>query len=192
MRGLLFKELLSFADSHLGEACVDALLSDLPLSSGGAYTSVGDYPDEELSLLIDALSEQMALPPDVLQRQFGIWLFNASVTNSADFFARCYTSFDVFEAAEPAIRTEIRKLDTGADFPMFQTERCGNRHMICIYRSNCDLADLCEGLIDACMEHFRETADMIRRDVRTRCETIAIFSLSLKTGTTKVHAHDRL
>ena len=85
MKGVVFVELLSMAETLLGEDTVDDILENSNLASGGAYSSVGNYPCSELMTLVGAFSQSSGQPAAVLQAAFGNWIFGK--------FSESYTTF---------------------------------------------------------------------------------------------------
>ena len=56
MKGVVFVELLSMAESAFGEATVDNVLDEADLDNGGAFTAVGNYPCDHLIKLVEGFS----------------------------------------------------------------------------------------------------------------------------------------
>lgn len=164
MKGVVFVELLEMADKAVGEEAVDRVIARCPLSSGGAYTAVGTYPAEELGHLVTAFSEAAGAPPEALQRSFGHWMLTRFAETYPAFFQAQPDAFTMLESVEGEVHTEVRKLYPDAELPKFETERlaCGALRMT--YISPRRLADFCHGLIEACLAHYGEKADIQRTD----------------------------
>ena len=77
MKGIVFVELLAMAEDTFGEEVVDRVIDAAALPSGGAFTSVGNYPCEELMTLIRGFSTHSGIPGAELQRLFGHWMMQS-------------------------------------------------------------------------------------------------------------------
>ncbi|MFW2542294.1 heme NO-binding domain-containing protein [Primorskyibacter sp. 2E107] len=160
MKGLVFTELLEMADAAIGEDAVDEVLDGLVLSTGGAYSAVGSYPCSELFEIVAALSVRTGLPGELLQRQFGHWMFGRFVTGYPAFFAGKQTALEMLDAIESEVHLEVRKLYPGAELPRFETIVHTDGEMVLDYRSPRPLMAFCRGLVEACVAHFGEPMEI--------------------------------
>lgn len=167
MKGVVFTELISMAEEVKGEEFVDELLEELPLTNGGAYTSVGKYPCSELFVIVGALSERLGAPPDALQRQFGHWMLGKFAMNYPQFFEGKTHAFDMLQSIENEVHVEVRKLYPDAELPTFETIRENEDTLTMIYHSARPLGHFCHGLIEACLAHFNVQADIKVSDQNT-------------------------
>jgi hypothetical protein len=182
MKGLVFVELLAMAEDAFGEDVVDDVIERAQLPSGGAYTAVGNYPCDELMTLVRGFSQNSGIAAPELQRLFGHWMMNSFVRHYPDFFVGRTGSLDMLAAIEDEIHVEVRKLYPDADLPNFDVVRPDPHSMQMTYRSPRPLADFCHGLIEGCVTHFSETAQIDRKDRITAEKTEADFSIRIRTG----------
>ena len=110
MKGVVFVELLSMAESVAGEDAVDDIIDSLDLESGGAYTSVGIYPCSELMTIVQAFSDALDAPVSELQRQFGSWMFRKFVDGYPAFFVGKTDAFMMLESIENEVHVEVRRV----------------------------------------------------------------------------------
>ncbi|MGH7805640.1 MAG: heme NO-binding domain-containing protein, partial [Candidatus Binatia bacterium] len=69
MKGIVFNLLeQAVVDAH-GDDTWESLLENAGVE--GAYTAVGNYPNDELQRLVKAASDALDLPPDDVVRWFG-------------------------------------------------------------------------------------------------------------------------
>jgi hypothetical protein len=155
MKGVVFVELLSMAESVAGEDAVDDIIDSLDLESGGAYTSVGIYPCSELMTIVQAFSDALDAPVSDLQRQFGSWMFRKFVDGYPAFFVGKTDAFMMLESIENEVHVEVRKLYPEVELPSFDTRREDDGSFVMSYRSERPLVDFCHGMILACVEHFK-------------------------------------
>jgi hypothetical protein len=180
MKGIVFTELLAMAEDAFGEDAVDRVIEDTDLPSGGAYTAVGNYPCAELLALVSGFAALQGTSPEALQRLFGHWMMQSFARHYPQFFEGRNGSLDMLEAIENDIHVEVRKLYPDADLPRFDTQREDHDNLHMVYRSPRPLADFCHGLIEACSEHFGETAQIARQDGTEPGLTVASFRI--RTG----------
>ncbi|WP_246086166.1 heme NO-binding domain-containing protein [Roseinatronobacter monicus] len=176
----MFTELLAMAEDSFGEEAVDRVIEALDLPSGGAYTSVGNYPCEELFNLIGGFSANSGLSAAALQRLFGHWMMQSFARHYPQFFEGREGSLDMLEAIEDDIHVEVRKLYPDADLPTFNTRRDGPGRLDMTYRSPRALAEFCHGLIESCTDHFGESACVSRRDRSEDGRTVATFRIHIR------------
>lgn len=154
MKGLVFTEFMDMVEHSFSADMVDDIIDASDLPSGGAYTSVGTYPHSEMVSLVVSLSAQTGTPVPELIKTFGHYLFGRFVALYPVFFADKPDAFDFLESIEDRVHVEVRKLYPDAELPTFETVRDGQRSLTMIYRSQHPFADLAEGLIEGCLEHY--------------------------------------
>jgi len=158
MKGIMFNLLEDVVTADRGEGAWDRVLVDA--GAEGAYTSLGNYPDEEFMRLLAALSRRTGQSDRDVLKWYG--------QHAMPFLARRYPEF--FEphtgmrsfllSLNDVIHAEVKKLYPGADVPMFQFETpegdSGNDTLIIHYRSKRRLCSLAEGFIAGAMTRFGE------------------------------------
>lgn len=177
MKGVVFVELLAMADEAVGEAVVDRVVARCPLMSKGAYTTVGTYPVSELNQLVEGFSEQTGASVEALQHKFGQWMLGRFADGYPDFFKAQPDAFAMLESVETEVHTEVRKLYPDAELPTFETRRLAPDTLQMIYRSPRRLQAFCQGLIEACLAHYGETAEITRVDHATADLVEAEFTI---------------
>lgn len=178
MKGLVFTELLNMAEDAVGEEMVDDVIDSCPLESGGAYSSVGNYDCSELVSLVGGFSDRTGLSVDKLQNMFGRWMLARFVDSYPAFFETKTNAFDMLDSIENEVHVEVRKLYPDAELPTFRTERPSSDVFVFIYSSPRRLMAFCHGLIEACLEHYNETATIEVEDQSTEELGIARFTLT--------------
>lgn len=181
MKGVVFVELISMAESVAGEDIVDEVLETAPLESGGSFTSVGNYPCSELITLVQAFSERLNAPVDDLQVSFGDWMFKRFVVGYPAFFEGKTDAFTMLESIENEVHVEVRKLYPEVELPTFETERLDARTLVMRYRSERPLVAFCHGMIKACVDHFGTPADITRSEHHTDGVHSCDFNIRLAT-----------
>jgi len=178
MKGVVFVELLNMAEAAVGEDAVDSVIAKCPLSSKGAYTSVGSYDSSELGTLVSGFSDATGSPVEALQKQFGHWMLRRFTESYAPFFAVKPDAFSMLESIENEVHVEVRKLYPDAELPRFDTSRPAPDTLLLTYSSPRRLIAFCHGLIEACVKHYGETATIVCTDKSTPETGIAEFVIT--------------
>lgn len=178
---MVFVELLEMAELILGEDAVDEVLANTPLSTGGAYTAVGNYSCTELMTLVKAFSDYSGADVPDLQRAFGRWMHDRFVKSYPGFFKDKPDALSMFEAIEGEVHVEVRKLYPDVELPTFDTERPQPDELRMTYSSPRPLADFCHGLVEACVDHYGTPASIDRRDIVVPGVNTSEFTVRLWT-----------
>lgn len=179
MKGVVFVELLSMAETVAGEDVVDDVLDSLDLETGGAYSSVGIYPCSELMKLVEAFSETLDTPADELQTLFGRWIFNKFAEGYPAFFKGKDNAFTMLESIENEVHVEVRKLYPEVELPSFETKQLDDDTMQMIYSSDRPLVAFCQGMIEACVQHFDRPAEVTRTLIERDGKFVADFRIKM-------------
>lgn len=168
MKGMVFKVFESHVVKHLGEEMLDELLDDPALSTGGAYTSVGNYPPSDMLRMVTVLSERTGVPVPQLVQTFGFELFGVLAEGHQQIMANFDGCLDMLAGIESVIHRDVRKLYSDAELPRFDVEvQDAERHLRLVYRSSRPFADLAHGLINGALAHYgiKEKATVLREDL---------------------------
>ncbi len=180
MKGLVFAEFIDFVEEIFSPEVVDDIIEASDLPSGGAYTSVGTYDHTELLQLVTALSEKSNIPIPELVHSFGKHLFGRLALAYPEFLAGVETSLDFLQRVEDHIHVEVLKLYPDAELPHLECKASRPGRLSMIYRSQRPLADLAEGLIEGCADHFGEQIHIERKNLADEPHTVVHFSLTRK------------
>jgi hypothetical protein len=164
MKGVHLTELIEFAEKRFSLQTADAMLSPPGLPSGGVYTQVGSYHHQELIELVKRLSRLTHVPAPQLFREFGQYLYSRLAALYPRLCSPHANSLDLLAHVHTHIHHEVHKLYPDADPPSLKAERIDADHLILHYDSVRGFADLAEGLICGCVQHYGETVDIRRED----------------------------
>ena len=164
MKGIVFVELLKMAEDLLGEDRVDAAIAEAGLPSGGAYTTVGNYPCAELTALVQRFSASSGVDPAELQRVFGHWMMKVFAIHYPDFFRANPDALSMLQSIESEIHVEVQKLYPESELPRFDARRTAPDRLELDYSSPRPLAPFCHGLIEGCLAHYGTKADIQAQD----------------------------
>ena len=168
MKGMVFKFFEQHVAARLGEEALDDLLNHPGLSTGGAYTSVGNYPTSDLTCMVTTLSERTGLPVKDLLNTFGHDLFRNLAEGHSAIMAKFDDCLDMLAGIESVIHRDVRKLYNDAELPRFEvmTHERGQR-IVLVYSSSRPFADLAHGLIQGALAYYgvSERAAVTRKDL---------------------------
>ena len=180
MKGVVFTELMDLVEKEFGYEVVDQMIIDANLDNDGAFTAIGTYDHSDLVQMVVSLSQQTGIEFPVLVKLFGKHLFGVFAKKHIDKIAGMNSAFSVIENVENFIHVEVRKIYPDAQLPNFEYEYENDSTLIVKYRSERPFADLCEGLIEACIANFNDEIELERIDVAHN-GTAANFRLEQKT-----------
>ena len=177
MKGLVFTELIDLVDERFSFETCERLIEMSDLPSGGTYTSVGTYPVQEIVTLVTNLSAITDTPVPDLLKAFGRHLFKRFAVSFPVFFEGIGSALEFLPRVDGYVHLEVRKLYPDAELPSFSCATGAAGALVMTYRSNSNLADLAEGLILGCVEHFGETVAVTRRPAPPP-STDTVFTIS--------------
>ncbi|MGH8433056.1 MAG: heme NO-binding domain-containing protein [Pseudomonas sp.] len=178
MLGMVFTEFLEMVEQRYSPELADQVLTETPLANGGAYTAVGYYPHEEMLALVTALSKHTGTSVAELVQAYGEHLFQRFVALYPQMLQDCDDAFSLLVSVDGRIHQEVRKLYPQAQLPTFEIVEHTEQRLVLIYRSNRPLADLAEGLIRACIQHYRQPLQLQRENLPAEGGSAARFELS--------------
>src|SRR5215207_5740343 len=147
MKGIVFNLLEEVVSTQHGEDAWDAILDSAGVE--GAFTSLGNYPDDQFARLIGALSERSGKDcRDTLK-----WYGQLAMPHLAQRYTELFTPHDgtrsFLLSLNDVIHAEVRKLYPGAEVPVFEFEEPAGSGtldpLIIHYRSKRRLCQLAEG-----------------------------------------------
>jgi len=155
MKGLVFTTFFAHVKEKYGEDMVDDIIEAAALPNGGAYTSAGTYPFEEMVSLVTALVAATGTKMRTVLEEFGTTCFATWVSYVPQHFQN-KTLFDVMAGIDAFHELEVRKLYPNAELPSFQIESRTEDQLVLGYHSCKPLADLAVGVIKGAAAHLNE------------------------------------
>ena len=155
MKGLVFNLLEAVVTRSYGEDTWDALLDVAQLD--GAYTSLGNYPDEQISALVLAASQALKLSPNEVLRWFGREAMAVMVERYPTFFLAHQSTRPFVLSLNSIIHPEVRKIYQGADVPVFDFDDQPDGSLLMGYHSARKLCALAQGFVEGAGRHYGET-----------------------------------
>jgi len=178
MKGTVFTEFLEMVEDKFSMDMADRIIEASDLPSGGVYTAIGTYDHQEMLQLVTHLSQETGIAVPALVQTFGHYLFGRFVTIYPHFFVGISSAFDFLQRIENYIHVEVRKLYPDAQLPGFEYDTSEPGRLVMTYRSTRPFADLAEGLVRGCIQHFGEKIQLRREDLANGQGTAARFWLT--------------
>ena len=180
MKGVVFNLLEEIVSRDYGEDAWDDLLDAAGVD--GAYTSLGGYPDEDLSALVAAASKALEMPPEEVVRWFGRNALPLLATNYPQFFDPHDSSRPFVLTLNDIIHPEVRKLYPGADVPVFDFDTSSDEILVMGYTSPRRLCAFAEGLIEGAAEHYRESVSIEQPECMGRGDPKCVLEITFRSG----------
>jgi hypothetical protein len=155
MKGIVFNLLEAVVTRDHGPETWDALLDAAGLD--GAYTTLGNYPDDHLVRLVGAASSALQLPAHVVIRHFGRAALPLLAARYPAFFTPHADTRGFLLSLNAIIHPEVRKLYPGADTPEFVFDASSSEQLVMEYQSARRLCAFAEGMIEGAATHYGET-----------------------------------
>ena len=168
MKGVMFTSFLSWVESTRGLSVTDTLLlqAEPALSTGGAYTAVGNYPAAEFTALVDELARMEGAPSDEVMRDFGVAAFSQFGSLHPAWVEAMPDLYSLLSQIESMIHTEVRKLYADSRPPLINAWREEDGSITVTYSSHRGLVALCQGLIQGAARHYDDDCDVSVTSVR--------------------------
>ena len=164
MKGIVFSEMLNWAEATHSPAVVDQVISRSGVPNDGAYTSVGNYPHTEALSLLIAMSELTGEPINQLARAYGHWLAGRFAVLYPEMVEIYPDAQSLLAGVGSHIHQEVTKLYPEAKPP--KVEATETDHGLQLeYASHRPFADVAHGLIEGFIAHFGKMHSVEREDL---------------------------
>lgn len=160
MKGVIFNLAEQVVTDTYGPDTWDQLLDEAGLD--GAFTSLGNYPDEQLMALVDAAAARLGVEPAAVVRLIGEGALPLLAVRYPGFFSPHESTRPFLLTLNDIIHPEVRKLYLGADVPEFDFEQQGDAVLLLTYRSRRRLCALAEGFIAGAATHYRQAVSIVQ------------------------------
>jgi len=137
-----------------GDDTWDSLLDTSGLD--GAYTSLGNYPDDDLERLVASGAEVLAVQPRDLSRHLGELAIEGLAERYPHYFAPHEATIGFLLTLDDVIHTEVRKLYPTSAPPDFWFDAPIGSELAVHYRSERRLCALAEGMMAGAAAHYDE------------------------------------
>lgn len=177
MKGIVFNLLEEVVRREQDDETWDAVLREAHLE--GVYASIGGYPDDHLTRLVDAASTLLGDSPDEVVRWFGRCALPLLAHRYPEFFGPPTSTLPFLRTLNDIIHPEVRKVYPGADVPVFDFEALAPNVLRMGYRSRRKLCSFGEGLIEGAADYYREAVAIEHPRCQKRGDDKCVFEVSI-------------
>lgn len=183
MHGLMFREFLRFAEDATSKGFVDDMIVAANPKGGVTYDSDGPYDEADLVAMMNFLAGRTGYDLPELRHDFGYRLFRRFTEIHPEIFANQTDALDFLEGIEAHIHDQVRALNPKSNPPRFDITRPSANRLVMRYRSSRPFADLCAGLIEAALEHYKAGGLIDSRPIgETKTEAVFTITTGARAG----------
>jgi len=158
MKGVVFNLLEEAVAKNFGADVWDDLLDDADV--GGAYTSLGNYSDDEIVALVRVAARKLQMSESDVLRWFGEQAMPLLKQRYPGFFAPHTSSRSFVLSVNSIIHPEVRKLSPGPHSPPLHFRDTPTGSVTMGYESSRRMCDLAHGFIKGAAGIFCEEVDI--------------------------------
>lgn len=161
MKGVVFNLLEEAVLREFGPDAWDDLLTDAGLL--GAYTSLGNYSDEEMVALVESAAAKLDMSAGDVLRWFGERAMPILKERYPALFAGHSSARNFILSVNSIIHPEVRKLYSGAKCPFFHFREGEDGKLQMGYQSSRKMCDLAHGFVVGATAIFCEEVTVDHR-----------------------------
>jgi hypothetical protein len=180
MKGVIVGSFTGWVEQTRGLMAVDEIIGDTrdELSTGGAYTVVGDYPTAEFVALVDALARREGRTRAEIMREFGRDAYRALAGLHPAMVAGMTELPQLLLGIENVIHRDVRKLYSDSQPPEVRAMVGVDGGIEVTYRSHRHLTPLCHGLLEGAVASYglSDAVELLGED-REEGQTVAHFAI---------------
>ncbi len=154
MKGVVFNLLEEAVLREFGAEMWDDLLDHADVQ--GAYTSLGNYSDDEIVALVNAAAARLGMTPADVLRWFGERAMPVLKERYPALFDKHTSSRSFVLSVNSIIHPEVRKLYAGASCPFFHFREGEGGSVTMGYGSSRRMCDLAHGFVKGASNIFCE------------------------------------
>lgn len=178
MKGIIFNVLEEVVVAAHGDATWDALLD--AAACDGVYTSLGSYPDDQMSRLVAAASDALGIPQADVVRWFGREAIPRFAVRYPAFFTAHASTRSFVMSLNTIIHPEVRKIYTGAQCPEFDFQNAEDGALLLGYHSPRKLCALAHGFIEGVADQYHEQVEVEHLDCMHRGDPRCLMRMSVQ------------
>lgn len=158
MKGVVFNLLEEAVTRSFGPEVWDDLVDEADVS--GAYTSLGNYSDDEILQLVTVAAAKLNLASPEVLRWFGEEAMPILKEKYGALFMGHPSARNFILSVNSIIHPEVRKLYAGAACPFFHFKAGEEGAVLMSYQSSRKMCDLAHGFIKGASKLFCEEVDI--------------------------------
>lgn len=158
MKGVVFNILEEMVLDQYDMQTWNHILQELELE--GVYTAGQSYPDEQLFLLVETISEKTGIEMTTLVGAFGEFMFTRLAQKYPIFLESESTLKHFLMSIHDVIHLEVSKLYENPHLPHFAYEELSHEELLMRYTSPRKLCILAEGLIRGAAKYYDQDIEL--------------------------------
>lgn len=160
MKGIVFNLLEDVVSEQLGFDTWEFLLEKAGVD--GVYSSLGNYPDEDMLALVSAAAHRLKISEGEVLRWFGEQAMPLLKKTYPELFEQFSTARTFILSVNTIIHPEVMKLYSGAHCPYFHFTEQPDGALEMRYQSSRQLLDLAHGFILGAADIWHENVSVER------------------------------
>lgn len=178
MYGMFFVELFRFAKVKFGEDAWDNALKESGLGPR-VYTASGEYPDEEIFVLLSAFSKIKGVPVSTVLEDFGEFWAEGLLKVYGPFVNPDWKLLDLIENTESLIEKSVRSRRDKEEAPGMKVSRKGSDEIIISYFDPRKMCGLVKGLAKGFAKHYDEKVQVTETSCMLKGDPVCEISVKL-------------
>lgn len=158
MKGVVFNLLEEAVTRAFGSETWDDLLDEADLP--GAYTSLGNYSDEEIILLVSTAAAKLGKSNAEVLQWFGENAMPLLRERYPALFEGHVSARNFILSVNSIIHPEVRKLYAGANCPFFHFRESAEGTIVMGYESSRKMCDLAHGFVVGAATIYEEKVEI--------------------------------
>jgi hypothetical protein len=158
VKGVIYNLVENVVRSELGDDAWDYVIDESGVS--GAYTSLGTYPDSDLTDIAASVAHQVGSDPSSVIRHVGHEGLSILAERYPEFFTPHDDVRSFLMTLNEIIHPEVRRLYPGALVPDFEYRTPEPDVIELVYRSERGRCDLAEGLVLGVGRHYGQRVEV--------------------------------
>jgi len=158
MKGVIFTLLEEVVSKNFNADTWDALIEASGVS--GVYTSLGNYPDEEIEALVAAAGTALSLDRNAVLQWFGQKAIPILADLYPAFFTEAPDARAFVEGVNHIIHAEVRKLYPGALCPHFRMHADASGDLVMDYLSTRRMCALAQGFVEGAAAWYGQSVEL--------------------------------
>lgn len=166
MKGIIFNLAEEVVRNAHGEDAWDEALDRAGLE--GSWTSLGDYPDEQINRVVAAAADLLGVDEQLVLRDIGEGAIPLLADRYPHFFAPHADAVSFVLTLNGLIHPEVKKLYPGATPPDFGVEEADAATLVLSYTSARKLCALAEGFLLGAATHYGQSVTLSQTDCKLK------------------------
>ena len=156
MKGFLLTSIVAGLEEQFGEKLIDELEGSIAMPAARVYSSLGDYPDDSVALIIQQAAPLVNMSEAHLAKLVGIHIFSNLIAMNSLWIEQSKIFFELIKSKDTALNRLQESAFPGFIAPKFECLEINPDLLEVNYKSSFLPADVAEGLICAMFSHFQE------------------------------------